>query len=91
MARTPREIGAQPLKDDDVGDNDQAGFGVGALVFQSGVEILPGDGQGDDFGFAAASSHFDAVAGIVVVLQEAQPPLHHPQLWGKEGGLWRRS
>src|SRR5207247_4942845 len=57
------EVAAQALEDDDVGGDQEEGLGVGGGVFEDGVEVLPGDGEGHDLGLAAAGGHLDAVAG----------------------------
>ena len=60
---TAGKIAAQPLKHDDVRRNQQESFGIIRTSFDDSVQILPGDGQGHDFGLAAAGGHLGAVTG----------------------------
>jgi len=64
------EILFQAFKDNDVGRDQQKGFGVIVARFGNGVEELPRDRERHHFGLAAPRCHLDAIAREIVVLQE---------------------
>ena len=71
-----REVALEALEDDDVGGDQEAGPGIVGVVLHHSVEVLPDHGQRCHFGLAAAGRHFEAVTGVVVVLEEAQLSAH---------------
>ncbi len=74
------KVALQALQDDDIGRNDEEGFGVVLLgLFQNGVQVLPGNCQGHHLGFAGAGCHLDAVARKLVINERAHI------LWQRKG------
>src|SRR5713226_2255813 len=61
------KIAFQPFIDDDVGGNNQERFGVVIFVLTHCIEVLPGNRQRHHFRFAAACSHFCAIAGELII------------------------
>ena len=66
------KIMPQAFEDNYVGGEEQEGTGKIIARFRHGVEVLPGDCQRHDLGLAAAGGHFDAIAGEVIILEQAQ-------------------